>query len=375
MTAISTIFKNTTTQRNTIMLLWLAVQLLLFWRNGIFTQLESTKYINEAHFFLENGKVSTPNFYLYFSEILLIATAIKLNTGFILIVFIQWIFNFIATLMLYNLGRQFLKNDLLAFAATIVFLFNIPYQIYNSFLYTESLFYSFTIIYSCMLLRLQKLSTASVIAILISLAILSITRPTGILFFGATAIYIFFRFMRHWKLWQKAILLLAATLFFLIILNILLQSGGELNFMLPFIKENIICGVNTTDRANIDIREGDNSLYGLMFYITHNPTHFIRFAFYKTQAFFGMLRSYYSLSHNLIIAVFFYPFYVLALLGIRKKWQSENQTVLYFLSVIFLFWLTSALTCDDWHNRFILTVFPFIFLLGMASFAPKKLSA
>jgi hypothetical protein len=60
------------------------------------------------------------------------------------------------------------------------------------------------------------------------------------------------------------------------------------------------------------------------------------------------------------------------IIGLIKNIRRKNPYLLYILSVIFLFWMTAVLTCDDWHNRFVLTVTPFIFLTGMYAFKNNR---
>ena len=346
---------------------WAIVQTILFIQNGIVTDLEAKKYINEAAFFINNGHFSTSNFYLYSTQIFLIVTAIKLKAGYILVIIIQWMLNLLATYMFYKLAIQFLGKNMLATIATFIFIINIPYQVYNSFLFTESIFYSLTIIYTSYLLSLRILNKKNVILVLLLMVLLCITRPTGILFFGATAIYLFFRFLNHWTIAQKSILIFVSLLLFVITVNSMMQSGGELNLMLPFVKENIICGVDTINHADIIILQNDTSLYGLFYYILHNAGHFFELAWLKTVSFFSMIRSYYSFPHNLLLILFYYPFYLMAILGIRKTFRHKKT--LFFISIIFLYWFTTVLTCDDWHGRFFLTISPLLFLLGLGIFS------
>jgi hypothetical protein len=152
----------------------------------------------------------------------------------------------------------------------------------------------------------------------------------------------------------------------------MLQAGGSLDFMAPFKRENIICGVNTTPRADIQIIEKGNSLKGLFYYTVHNKNQFLRLSQLKTIAFFGLIRNYYSSFHNAYLSLFFYPFYLLAIVGIIKMYRRKEKITIYLLTIILLYWITTLLTCDDWHNRFILTVSPFIFLIGFAAFTTLK---
>ncbi|HEY5407295.1 MAG TPA: hypothetical protein VIJ92_09410 [Ginsengibacter sp.] len=369
-------FKNlkiTVLKRQFILLLflWAVVQALLIRQYGIVTNLEATKYIDEANHLLQFGKFNTNNHYLYSTQIFLIAGVIKLHLGFSVIVVVQLLLNLLATVMFYKLSNFFLKKPLLATGATLFFIINIPYQLYTGYLFTESIFYSLTIIYSSYVLRLEKLTSKDWLFILLFATLLSITRPTGILFFAVTLLYIFFRFLNNLGLLYKIITISVALAIFLVAINSMLQAGGSLDFMLPFKKENIICGVNTVNNADINTLEKGNSIQGIVYYMFNNKEQFLRLARLKTLAFFGMLRTYYSLSHNILLALFFYPFYILSFVGVWKKIKQRDTAIIYIISIILLYWVTTLLTCDDWHNRFVLTVSPFLFLLGFASFIKK----
>jgi len=355
-----------------LLLLWAVVQGLLIRQYGIVTNLEATKYIDEANYFLQFGHFDTNNHYLYSTQIFLIAAVIKLHLGFSVIVVVQLLLNLMATIMFYKLSRFFLKNQLLVTAATVFFIINIPYQLYTGYLFTESIFYSLTIIYSSYVLRLEKLTLKHWIFIVLFAILLSITRPTGILFFAATLLYVFFRFLNNLGLLYKIITISFSLTIFLIIINSMLQTGGSLDFMLPFKKENIICGVNTVTNADIKTIEKGNSIQGIAYYIFNNHEQFLKLAKLKTFAFFGMLRTYYSLAHNILLALFFYPCYILAIIGIWKKIKQRDTIIIYIIAIILLYWFTTLLTCDDWHNRFILTVSPFLVLSGFAAFVRKK---
>ncbi len=145
---------------------WLLVQGFLLCKNGIVTGLEAEKYITLANHFLQYGNFSSNNYYLYSTQIFLIAAVIKFHLGYPVIVFIQLLLNLFATIMFYKLASSFLKKPIIVLIVTFFFIINIPYQVYNSSLFTESIFYSLTIIYSSYLLRLNKLTIKHLLFIL-----------------------------------------------------------------------------------------------------------------------------------------------------------------------------------------------------------------
>jgi hypothetical protein len=348
-----------------LLAVWAIIQGIFIYQHGIITTGEAHKYIIEAHTFLSTGTLSSPKYLLYFTQICLLAIAFKTGLGYSFVLIVQLLFSALATYSFYRLlGRLFPPQT--AIIGTMLLLLNYPFQEHNVYLQTESIFYSFTILFSTYLLQLSKLTLLHFTGILAALVILCITRPTGILFVPVTFIYLFFTFLKDINTKLKVIITVAVALIFTWILNGLLDSGGGLDFMLPYREEHIICGLPTLNQpASIDTTTNGNSLYGLAYYITHNFSQFSRLALLKCKSFFAMVRPYYSTGHNILLAVYFYPLYIFALSGINW-WRRRHTYLLMYLSGLILITLgTTLLTCDDWHNRWLLSISPWIILLGL----------
>lgn len=359
-----------------IFLAWLGVNGFFLWHNGMVLEGEAPKYIREAENLLSTGSVSSDNFWLYSTLIFLIAAIKKLSLGYGVVIAIQLLINLAACLSLYKLAATLFSKPTALFCA-LFFVLMYPLQELNTFLQTESLFYSFTVIFSSWLLRMTRLTAINLIGVILSLGIISVTRPTGILFVPPAFLYIFFRFFRQLPSPVKLISAAAVTILFLLIINLAMGSGGELDFMLPFRTEQIICGVpRIQDTNQLDLYEKGNSLYGLFYYVFNNFSHFTGLAWQKTIAFFGLTRSYYSSLHNTILLVIFLPLYVLIPFGINHWRKNAPLHLLYLASCVLINWFAVMLTCDDWHNRFFFTVAPCILLLGLPViekiFAKKK---
>ena len=224
---------------------WLLMQILFYRQYGIVTDLEAVKYINEANHFLATGKYSSNNFLFYSTQIMLIAFCLKLKIGFWFIVLLQIIVNALSLFCFYKMVKLISKNYLLPFLSTLYFLLFYYYHLYNTYLFTESLFFSFSVIYTYFLFTRDKLDFKNGLIILLFLSLLYFTRPTGIFFIPATYLFLIIKFFP-----KKAFtIVLVSTgfaitgLFFLF--NYSLGSGGEFNFLLPYQKEMIICGVPT----------------------------------------------------------------------------------------------------------------------------------
>lgn len=354
-------------------LAWILMQGFLFYQHGIFTEIEASKYIAEANNLLDHGNVSSPNFWLYSVQIFLIAAATKLHTDYISVVIVQLLFNAVATYYLYRLCQRF-SNRATAFLCLLLFICNSPFQTFNTFLYTESLFYSFTILLSCYLLQLKKLTTGNFMKILLFLLLICFTRPTGLLFVPCTFLYIFFRFFPSLHFSLKIGITFVAAIVYVFLLNLALGSGGELDFLLPFREEHIICGVPTlTNMGTIQTSDNVNSIWGIINYVIHHPIQFARLAWLRTEAFFGLYRSYYSTGHNIYLALYFFPVFLLVILSIKNWFKRNPFILLYCIATIVITWSTVIFTCDDWHNRFFLSIVPFIYILSLP--AMQKLTA
>ena len=345
---------------------WLSINLFILAHRGIYLQGESAKYIHQAHVFLETGRMESTQFWLYFTEIALIACCIKLKLSFYVAIFVQLLLSLAAMLAFYRTTSALFQNKITAFAGTLLLIFTYPYQEFNSFLYTESIFYSMTVLLSCYIVRIETLTAKKLLVLTLLLVIVCFTRPTGILFLPPAFLYIFLVFFRKMSPIKKTALLTALCLGFLFLLNKAVGSGGELDFMLPFRDERIICGVPTLPGfLPIQTSTNGNSLFGLAYYILHNPAQFIRLAALRTLAFFGLFRSYYSAVHNLYLIVYFYCIHLAALLSIPYWIRRQPFALSYFATAIVMTWVTVIMTCDDWHNRFYLTISPLLIILAL----------
>jgi|SRR6185312_4176089 len=355
-------------QEVTLLAVWLLINSFILWHRGIYLEGESIKYIQQARLLLQTGKVETSNYWLYIIPIAVIAACIKARLGFACVVAVQLLLNLAATRFFYRTVIRLLDSERLAFLGTLLLVLNYFYQEFNTFLYTESLFYSLTLLLSCYVVSTGTLTIKRSLAVLFLLTLVSFTRPTGLLFLPPVFLYLFLLFFRNMATTKKIALLAGIGIVFLFLLDLALGSGGELDFMLPFRDERIICGVPTLP-GFLPIRTAGNgnSLYGLLYYVLHNPGQFFRMAGLRTWAFFGLYRSYYSAAHNAWLIAYFYCIHLGALAAIPYWIRHRANSFWYFVAGIGLTWLTVILTCDDWHNRFYLTISPFLIILALPS--------
>lgn len=351
---------------------YVILHLVLLARFGIVTGYEAEKYLEQADSLLATGHYTSPNFLYYSVQIVLIAATKKVGLGYWFVVLIQVLFNAASVWCFYRLVLRFGGSARVAQAFSLALIGMFYYQLYNVHLFTESLYFSFSVMFFFGLVHLNRLTWRSAACVLFGLALLYFTRPVGIFFLPASFVYLVFRF------WPKraALLLLtagaAALLLLFLLLNLSLSSGGDFDFLLPYSAEMIICGVPTvkvphTFRLPVE----QNSVQGLFYLLTHHAELVLRLAGRRLLAFFGAMRSYYTLPHNLFIAAYFYTLYVAIFAGFRNWTKNNRAAIGFILTLVFFTALTTALSCDEWHNRFLFTLLPFLLLLGSLAFSRR----
>jgi hypothetical protein len=352
-------------KRNEIILIiiWALVQLFLLKTNGINTNGEATRFIREAYLLRNTGHFSTPIYFMYLTEISLITLKSYLNTGYSFIVILQLIINLFALVTFYYFINERYQSSKIALAAAVLMILCIPYQLYNVFIYTESIFFSLSIIFTCYLLRIKKFDLTNYAIIILMLVLLCLTRPSGMFFVGATIVYWFLFSTKSINFYLKLSVLMILVIINLFILNGMMGSGAGVDVLLPFKEEHIICDVATKLNNNPQDNISDNSILGLMNFIATHPSTFFKMGIKKTIAFFGLQRSYYSRGHNLFIASYFYCFYCLIIYGLIRFKKNIEAAHIYYLSLIGIFWLAVVFSCDEWHNRFFLTLTPMLILM------------
>jgi hypothetical protein len=354
-------------------IIWLLMQIFFYKEYGIVTDLEAVKYINEANHFLATGKYSSNNFLFYSTQIMLIAFCIKLKIGLWFIVLFQMLLNALSLFCFYRIVKLISKNYLLSFLSTLYFLLFYYYHLYNTYLFTESLFFSFSVIYTYFLFTRDKLDFKNGLIILLFLSLLYFTRPTGIFFIPATYLFLIIKFFpkKAFTIVLVSTGLAITGLFFLF--NYSLGSGGEFDFLLPYQKEMIICGVPTILHShNVSIPVERNSFQGLFYLITHHFDLFFTLSIKRLAAFFGVSRTYYSLFHNIFVSVYFYSIYLIILLGIRNLFKKNKAETWFLITNIALMAITVMVSCDEWHSRFILSLLPFFLLLAVIAITNSK---
>ena len=354
-----------------VVALWIVAELLLFGKFGFYFQMEAEKYISEANFILQNQHLSQGRYLFYLSTILVIALSVSLKIGLYGALSIIMIINLAGYLYFFKALKKVFDSRLPAFLVILFLLSFWPYQTWSLFLYTECLFYSVVMLLFSRLLLFEKMNLQFVVSTFLILALVIISRPLGILFVFPVLFFLFFHLTRRQKIFFFGVVILA---FFLLawVVQVVFTTTPDWNMQRAFLEENIICDMPAViSNSQLEVSDHPNQLYRLFFYITHNFSHFSGLALTRLKYFFLNTRPYYSSLHNAYLLISLFLIYACILIGVRSIKRIFPVSLLAFIfSVIFFFALAIAFQCDDYHNRFFLTLMPLLTVLAVAGATP-----
>ena len=348
-------------------IMWLISTLIYLKLHGVVTELEAAKYIEEAHRYIDTGSFSAPRFYFYSATIFIMAFALKINIGLFGAFVIQALLNLFAFIIFHKALSKIFQSPFTPILIIFYLLAYSPYQSWIVFLYTESVFFSAILILISVLILYKPDNIKSVLIILLPLFLLLISRPLGMLLGIGVYCYFFYSVNKKWKIIIacSSVGLIAIGYFSV---NTVFSSIHDWHITQGFEEESIICDLpGRQPYQKLDLATG-TPVYQLLYYITHNLSHFFRFAGIKIQYFFLMTRNYYSNAHNIFLLLNAIPVYLLALSGffIKRKYFSKG-VIAFLVSTILIYTLTIVFQCDDYHNRFILSIYPLFVILAARS--------
>ena len=352
-----------------IIICWLLSTIVYLHIFGIVSNAEAIKYISQAILFNNTGTFSEPRYWFYCITIFIIAIALKFKLGLVGAFILQSLINVCALLFFHSSLKKIFKSRLTVFTIIIYLLLFWPYQSWVVFLFTESAFFSMILILFSTLVFLKPDSLKNIVIISFALLFVIISRPLGILFIPAVYIFFFYNATRKWKFMLSGISVILFIAAFYIV-NMIFSSISDWHITQAFEQESIICDLPTTTPSHATIYLATNALpvYQLFYYVTHNFAHFLNFAIVKLQYFFLLTRPYFSKAHNYFVLLNVVPLYLLAFGSFFITQLKFYRGISLFLAtIIFAYTITIIFQCDDYQNRFILSIYPFFVVLAAKS--------
>ncbi len=251
-------------------------------------------------------------------------------------------------------------------------------QHFNTYLLTESLFISLSVLCCWAFVRARTGGWPAMLLLLGLLGLTTLARPNGFVLPAAAA-------LAGWAaLWQRggrarhlawgaagaAVLALPLLLW---ALNHQLQSfflvetyaRGELMFGTQ------VWAVHPTSPLALP-PAGMGQVGRVAWFAAHNPGFLLRLMLGKLLVFFGSVKPYYSLSHRLLSVLVLWPLYGLAVRAAFRRQAVWLPARVLLLAVPLLQAAVVMLTVDDWDVRFLAPVLPFVFALASLSISNEQ---
>lgn len=335
--------------------------------------MESLKYIGEANYMLRHHHLSEDRYIFYLLTILVIALSSLLHIGLYGAVIIIMGINLGAYIYFYKALQFVFPNKVLPLFACLLLLSFWPYQLWSVFLYTECLFYSMVLFLFARLILCNNINTPFLLQAGVLLLAVIISRPLGVLFIIPVLLFIFFRLPKRQRVYFY-VALIAGVGVIAFSLQVIFTTTPDVTMLRIFQEENIICGIPaSTTHTNLVLPANMNPLYQLLFYVTHNFSIFVQLAITRLRYFFFLVRDYYSTAHNAYLLSCVVLIYGLILVRIKRITTVLSRSLLAFIfSAVFLFAITIAFLCDDYHSRFFLTLMPLFVVLVVAGIGGIK---
>lgn len=341
---------------------WLAIQSFVWWHYGLVEAVDSEFYLSNAQA-LSQGHLPTDRGLWYSSYSLFLAFVLGLGGTLTTVVLLQFLCSGIATFALYKVVYKLFQHHTIAFLAVLQYLLWFKIHQWNSYIYTESLFISFSVI-SFALLCFSKRPMHYILTALV-IAFTLFLRPTGICLFIALCGYLIFIVSDKRKF--SLPYLLPVSLIVLVLVLILVNTLLE-EYIYYFIEsyskaELIYPNINLGFEAPLKLDKPSTAhapLIQLFEFILYNPIYFIKLFLIKCLLFLGNAKPYFSWIHNTVIVVILYPMYACAVYGFKKMpWSKEDVFMIIF---ILMQTLVVSMTSENWDGRFLIVILPFIFI-------------
>jgi hypothetical protein len=338
---------------------WMLTQIIAWLHFGVKTGVDTSGYVSDA-MAIRNGDWSAVELPHYVSYSLLLAGVIAVTGSFSNMVVVQVILSLVSVLLLYRLTFSISRSAFSAFVGAMLFVVWPDVSQWNFFIYTDSAFTSLVVI-SIALLHFSKYPLQYVlVAVLIVFTIF--IRPVGVVFFLSILIYLLNRFR---EIAPARLIAGAFIVIGLITVNFIMRGSID-SFLSSYKNAEIIYpGVNVGVQAPADISvpaSGNQPVVRLILFVISNPVYFLKLFSMKVAFFVGHVKPYFSVSHNILIGIFLYPLYIMAVPGVLSLNNSQLRS--FAVSFIGLQVVMVGLTSENWDGRFLLPVLPWVFILS-----------
>lgn len=330
---------------------------LIYKRTGIISYNEAEKYILAAKELSKGNIGYTLTHYLFYCSYIFFVTLTSAFGGFHTVIIAQAILTFYGSTCLYKTIQLLTGKESAAHIGMLLFLFSFPIQSWVVTLFSDTFFVALIVI---ALYLTVKQKTKVEFAIWISLLIVLIfARPPGI-FLSITYLLYFLSEKSYFK--KKQLPIVSTVAFFLVITSLFILPVSTNDYIKPVASGAIIIDQPYYNIPQFDTIDKSNMLSAYDYlYDKYGSVHIISLYLKKLVSFFTLTRPYYSNLHNSVMTIHYF-LYVLSIMGFFMMPKKRGKYIL-LISILLLANLT-AITFNEWHYRFTITIFPFLIILS-----------
>jgi Dolichyl-phosphate-mannose-protein mannosyltransferase len=343
-----------------LFLVWLLVQSAFFIKYGARTSVDSQLYLTDATNLLA-GKWPEGRSIWYISYSAFLAFIFFFGGNNEVVVFVQIALSGVAIFFLYRLAMEIFAERNVAILSVLFYLLWFKIHEWNTFLYTESVFTSCSIISFAVLVKSKSL--LQYLGAFLLIIFTFFIRPTGFAFLIGLGCYGFFS-LSHRNL-RNAIWIVS----FLLVIGMVLLSKMLTDYTLiesydkgEIIYPNMTLGIEVPTELTIPSQDKPTMMRVFLFGI-NNPLYFFKLFSLKLFLFLGNIKPYFSPLHNALIVMILYPLYFFAIRAFME-FPALRKEKYFIAGFVIAQSLTVALTSENWDGRFLIPLLPFVFLLS-----------
>ena len=352
-------------------LTWILINFILITKGIYYTGSDTSRYINDGREIF-NGEILTGRSILYYGYNIFLGFLDFLNFSFKEIAIIQIIINFIASVCLIGICEKIWEAGT-GKLLSIIFLFYYPLQIWNFYIYTESLFVSLFVISTYFFFCRRNYSSKVIGFILF--CVTSSIKPHGFLVI-LSLILLFV--IKNFKKKIKLFLYISILLFFLFSIFKLFSYVTKVHnepvktyetgaIISDFNKHDLIVSPPNSEDYILKIKDKNLMQQSIVTFL-NEPIYFSKLFLSKSFFYFVRARPYYDPLNNLLLILSS----IIFLIGFFLSFRNIRNIDLYlFLNLIlFLNLFFVSITYVEWNGRFSLISIP-IFIIFMSNLLIK----
>jgi 4-amino-4-deoxy-L-arabinose transferase-like glycosyltransferase len=343
---------------------WFVLNIYFLVHHGIVEAYDTPRYISEADKIIETGKIELS--YNYWSSGYIFTIYFFKRLGFDLasVVAFQMLASLLALFCCFKAGEK-IYNKQAAFISAFLYIGYVEICWWNTYILTESLFMSFTLI--SFYLTLQVNSIKKLLLYLPVFIFSASLRPFGFVILLSIISYFLSVFFQKKKVETKWV-----SLFLLLIILpvlLLINKGSEtytLIFIDLFKRGDIIADyTNLKPYGRVDLVDVNkaSSLFTLFELIFRNLFYSLQLFILKLLAFLAHIKPYYSFIHNLFIACCLYPTYFFFIKSMKVS-ANRIATRNFIVTYLLLTAIIVMVSVEDGDGRYLMPVLPLIFVFA-----------